>query len=63
MSEFEKQFKKKIKEKPTLKKHNRPSLIYDSKYSFYVCYKIKNFSNLTFESKYRILFSFHSFIK
>ena len=55
--EFDKIIKK---EKPTVKKYNRSNLIYDSKYSFYPYYNIKNFNNLSFTSKYPILFSFYS---
>ena len=36
-----------IKEKPSLKKYNRSNLIYDSKYSFYPYYNIKNFNSLS----------------
>ena len=45
------------KEKPTVKKYNRSNLIYDSKYSFYEYYNIKNFNSLSHESKYPFLAS------
>ena len=48
------------KKTPTVKKYNRSNLIYDSKYSFYPYYNIKNFNSLSFTLKYPILFSFYS---
>ena len=56
-TEFDKIIKK---EKPTLKKYNRLNLIYDSKYSFYPYYNIKNFNSLSLTLKYPILFSLYS---
>ena len=46
------------KGKPMLEKYDRLNLIYDSKYSFYPYYNIKNFNSLSQLSKYAILFSF-----
>ena len=51
------------KEKPTLKKCNRSNLIYDSKYSFYPFYNIKNFSILSRTPKYPTLFPFYGEFK
>ena len=47
------------KEEPTLKKYNKPGLIYSSKYSFnkYYC-DSKKFDNLSFKSKYSFLAEF-----
>ena len=48
------------KEKSTLKKYNRSSLIYDSKYIFYAYHNIRNFNYLSQKSSISILFSFLS---
>ena len=39
------------KDEPIVAKYNRSNLIYDSKYSFYEYYNIKNFESLPFTSK------------
>ena len=48
------------KEKPTFKKYNRSNLIFNSKYSFYEYYNIRNFNSLSLSSKYPILLYFYS---
>ena len=58
--EFDKIIKK---EKPTLKKYNRSNLTYDSKYSFYPHYNIKNFNKMSLTLKYPILFLFYNELK
>ena len=48
------------KEKQTTKKYNRSSPIYDSKYSFYLYYNIKNFNSPSLTSKHPIFLSFNN---
>ena len=55
--EFDKLIKK---DKPSCKKYNRSTLIYDSKYRFYPYYNNKDLNSLSLKPNYLLLFSFYS---